>query len=287
MFLPSSIRNIKILRKPLLLLAHWVLSQMRSGPAVIRRALYDAMPSPYVISSHAEHFVVSTADKVIGREIFLHGEFDFAKLVAALDIMRREGCPAPCHLIDVGANIGTITIPAINRGLIESATAIEPHPDNLRLLHANAALNGMVDKVRVVPCAVSSETGGGLLLEESIHSSGNHSIGSCGIAVSSIRLDDIDFPEYCLLWMDIEGYEGHALMGGAGLLALGTPVVSEFNPAFLEQSGGLILFQEALKGRRLFDLEMPAAGETTFDAIKRRLEKKSNKDQWTDILALP
>lgn len=164
MFLPSSIRNIKILRKPLLLLAHWVLSQMRSGPAVIRRALYDAMPSPYVISSHAEHFVVSTADKVIGREIFLHGEFDFAKLVAALDILRREGCPAPCHLIDVGANIGTITIPAINRGLIESATAIEPHPDNLRLLHANAALNGVLDKVRVVPCAVSSETGGGCYL---------------------------------------------------------------------------------------------------------------------------
>ncbi|WP_084635403.1 FkbM family methyltransferase [Pseudoxanthomonas sp. J35] len=287
MSLFDSLRNSRMLRKPLLGLARLVLDQMQGGPRVLRRALYDAMPGPYAIASHAEHFVVSTKDKVIGREVFLYGEFDFHKLVTAFQVLRSEGHKTPCHLIDVGANIGTIAIPAINRGLVKSATAIEPHPDNLKLLHANIALNGMVDKVRVLPHAVGSQAGVSLMLEESADSSGNHSIGSMGIAVRSLRLDDIDFPEGCLLWMDIEGYEGHALTGGARLLAQGTPVVSEFNPTFLKRSGGLALFESALAGRRLYDLEMPAVGVVTLDKIAQRLRTKLDHDQWTDILALP
>lgn len=287
MFLSDRLRNSRVLRKPLLKFARWVWGQIVDGPGVVRRAFYDAMPGPYGLASHVEHFVVSTGDRVIGRELFLRGEFDFAKLVSALDIVRSKGYPSPRHLIDVGANIGSITIPAINRGLMESATAIEPHPDNLRLLLANIALNGMVDKVTALPHAVGSESGACLLLEESAHSSGNHSIGSSGVPVRSVCLDDLDFPDGCLLWMDIEGYEGHALAGGRRLLALGTPVVSEFNPAFLEKSGGLELFREALAGRHLYDLETPGDAETTLDAIIQRLAGKPDRDRWTDILALP
>lgn len=35
-----------------------------------------------------------------------------------------------------------------------SATAIEPHPTNLRLLRANLALNGLSERVRVLAQAV-------------------------------------------------------------------------------------------------------------------------------------
>src|SRR5699024_10081937 len=139
MTIANSIRNSKALRRPLLTVSKLLLTPLRSGVALLRRAAYDAMPVPYLVTGHPEQFVVSTTDKVIGRELFLHGEFDFVKLQTALAILLREGWPTPVHLIDVGANIGTITIPAINRGLMQTATAIEPHPGNLRLLRANLA----------------------------------------------------------------------------------------------------------------------------------------------------
>lgn len=278
------LRNSRLLRRPLLAASKTLFSLLRSGPPLLRRAAYDAMPVPYLVAGHPEHFVVSTADKVIGREVFLHGEFDFAKLQTALAILAREGHPAPTHLIDVGANIGTITIPALKRGLIQTATAIEPHPHNLRLLRANIALNGLEDRVTVLAQAVGDRSGVTLHLHESATNSGNHSIGAEGIPVSSSKLDDLDLlAAHSLLWMDIEGYEGHALKGASRMLAAGIAVVCEFNPTFLEQSEGMTAFSQSLQGYRIFDLENPNT-ETSLPALSQLL---SGGNHYTDILALP
>ena len=278
------LRNSRLLRRPLLATSKTLFSLLRSGPPLLRRAAYDAMPVPYLVAGHPEHFVVSTADKVIGREVFLHGEFDFAKLQTALAILAREGHPAPTHLIDVGANIGTITIPALKRGLIQTATAIEPHPHNLRLLRANIALNGLEDRVTVLAQAVGDRSGVTLHLHESATNSGNHSIGAEGIPVSSSKLDDLDLPSApSLLWMDIEGYEGHALHGATRMLAAGIALVCEFNPTFLEQSEGMTAFVQSLQGYRIFDLENPST-ETSLHALSQLL---AGGNHYTDILALP
>ena len=285
MSLPDPIRNSQVLRRPLLAASRALFLLLKSGPALLRRAVYDAMPVPYLVTGRPEHFVVATADKVIGRELFLHGEFDFAKLQTALAIIEREGLPRPQHLIDVGANIGTIVIPALARGLMQSATAIEPHPTNLRLLRANLALNGLSERVRVLAQAVGAESGASLFLTESSTNSGNHSIGRTGLPIPSSRLDDVECPhDGALLWMDIEGYEGHALRGAPNLLAAGIPVVCEFNPSFLTKSKGLIFFEDALKGRRIFDLSEMNDGKEI--AIKDVLLKISDKNCFTDILAI-
>lgn len=278
------LRNSRLLRRPLLAASKTLFSLLRNGPPLLRRAAYDAMPVPYLVAGHKEYFVVSTADKVIGREVFLHGEFDFAKLQTALAILAREGHPAPTHLIDVGANIGTITIPALKRGLMQTATAIEPHPHNLRLLRANIALNGLEDRATVLAQAVGDRSGVTLHLHESATNSGNHSIGTEGIPVPSSKLDDLHLPaEHSLLWMDIEGYEGHALAGAERLLSTGTPAVCEFNPMLLEQSQGMASFVQSLHGHRIFDLENPDA-ETSLPALSQLL---TGRNHYTDILALP
>ena len=278
------LRNSRLLRRPLLAASRTLFSLLRGGPPLLRRAAYDAMPVPYLVTGQPEHFVVSTTDKVIGREVFLHGEFDFAKLQTALAILAREGHPAPTHLIDVGANIGTITIPALKRGLIQTATAIEPHPHNLRLLRANIALNGLEDRVTVLAQAVGDRSGVTLHLHESATNSGNHSIGAEGIPVPSSKLDDLDLSAvHSLLWMDIEGYEGHALKGASRMLAAGIAVVCEFNPTFLEQSEGMTAFAQSLQGYRIFDLENPNT-ETSLPALSQLL---SGGNHYTDILALP
>ena len=281
----DSIRNSQMLRCPLLAASRFLFSLLKAGPALLRRAVYDAMPVPYLVTGHPEHFVVATADKVIGRELFLHGEFDFAKLQTALAIIEREGLPRPQHLIDVGANIGTIVIPALVRGLMQTATAIEPHPTNLRLLRANLALNGLSERVRVLAQAVGAESHASLFLTESSTNSGNHSIGRTGLPVASTRLDDVDCPhDGALLWMDIEGYEGHALRGAPNLLAAGIPLVCEFNTGYLENSGGMNWFREALAGRRIFDLKHGTqAGEISMDELAGRYPVGH---QFTDILAI-
>ena len=258
MQIADRLRNSRLLRRPLLAASKTLFSLLRGGPPLLRRAAYDAMPVPYLVAGHPEHFVVSTADKVIGREVFLHGEFDFAKLQTALAILAREGRPAPTHLIDVGANIGTITIPALKRGLIQTATAIEPHPDNLRLLRANIALNGLEDRVTVLAQAVGDRSG--------------------------VTLHDLDLPTASsLLWMDIEGYEGHALKGAVSLLATGIAVVCEFNPRFLEQSEGMPALLQSLHGYSIYDLEKSGT-EISLTALSHDLVVGGH---YTDILALP
>lgn len=279
------IRNSRHLRWPLIAVNKLLLSPLSYGPALLRRAAYDAVPTRYLVTGNREYFIVSTSDKVIGRELFLRGEFDFWKLQAAMAIMKKEGLPPPTHIIDVGANIGTIVIPALKRGLMQSATAIEPHPDNLRLLNANLALNSVSHLVEVHGVAVGIESGHMLKLEESATNSGNHSIGTKGISVPSIRLDDLKIPSRdALLWMDIEGYEGHALTGAVNLLSSGAPIVSEFNHSLLSRSNGLDLFRNAIAGRRIFDLNDPTQEEITEEKL---FSKYIHAAQYTDILALP
>jgi len=82
------------------------------------------------------------------------------------------------------------------------------------------------------------------------------------------------FPAQSLLWMDIEGYEGHALEGAKSLLSSGIPLVSEFNPEFLAKAGGLEAFKQALEGRRIFDLQEDNQSPTTLTDITRRLSVK-------------
>ena len=282
MTLPDPIRNSKLLRWPLLVASRLLLLPLRGGPAIFRRAVYDVMPTPYLVTGNRELFIVSTADKVIGRELFLHGEFDFGKLEAALSILDREGHARPTHLIDVGANIGTIVIPALKRGLMQTATAIEPHPGNLKLLQANLALNDLARQVEVLEIAVGDRDGDVLKLTESATNSGNHSIGMEGIPVASRRLDDLAIPKLdALLWMDIEGYEGHALRGALQIISNKTPIVSEFNPQFLFRTGGLTAFMDSLSGRRIFDLSSPRPKETTLEELKNEYEFG-----FTDILAI-
>lgn len=284
MSLIRSLKNARLLRAPLLVATKACLAPLTTRVPLLRRAAYDARPMPYLVVGDREQYVVSTQDQVIGRELFLHGEFDLQKLEAALSILRRERHPTPTHLIDVGANIGSIVIPALARGWVQSATAIEPHPENLKLLYANLALNGVAGRAKVLEQAVGSDPKTTLFLQESTINSGNHSIRGNGIPVPSTRLDDVERPRAdALLWMDIEGYEGHALQGASNLLAAGVPVVAEFNPELLNDAGGFDLMREALKDRLVFDLKESDSGPMSLDELGGQY---AGGESFTDILAI-
>ena len=112
-----------------------------------RRILFDShsTDNKFLLSVQNENYVVSTRDKVIGRDIYVNGQFDFEKLEKALKLLGNKFSAKV--LIDIGANIGTICIPSIKRKIFSTAIAFEPDPTNFTLLNANILLNHINDSI--------------------------------------------------------------------------------------------------------------------------------------------
>src|SRR5271163_910139 len=58
----------------------------------------------------SERYITDSRDQIIGRTLYLSGEYDFDKFLNALDIMRkhRRDFGIVELLVDIGANIGPI-----------------------------------------------------------------------------------------------------------------------------------------------------------------------------------
>jgi FkbM family methyltransferase len=204
-------------------------------------------------------FLVNTEDKHIGRSLFSkQGRGELAALeraVAAINGLLGPGATAGRGFVDIGANIGTTTIPALLTHGFETAVAIEPEPENLRLLRMNVLLNGLEDRVTTLPVAASDQVGHSELVVDRSRG-GKHWIATDRaklrrkdrardgiLPVETETLDHlaetgvIDADHAGLVWMDAEAHEGHILGGASLFLARGTPMVFEWNPVILDRVG--------------------------------------------------
>jgi len=257
--------------------------------------------SLFCVGSSAEHFVINCRDKHISRELFLAGEHrDFQKLLDSVELIARKG-RRPSVLVDVGANLGSICVPAVARGHFAKAIAIEPHPLNCRLLRANAALNGVHEKIAIFEMAAGAQPYELLELELSTENWGDHRIAVAAEAaaesltsrerlqVQSKRLDDIlDMPDVrdALLWMDVQGYEGHVLRGAGDLLASRTPLCIEFWPYGLERAGSIEPLLESVAGYEVFyDLSQTERARPIHE-LRSFFDEIGYGEQQTDILIL-
>ena len=161
-------------------------------------------------------------------------------------------------LLDVGANVGSVCIPLVQRGVVTRALAFEPEPKNYAHLVKSLALNGIdAQTIRPLNAAVSS-TNGTAALELAFTNFGDHRIRveaptsshpelreaeRAVIAVPVHRLDDIVAAhaiareDVRLLWIDAQGHEGQVLEGAPAMIDAGVPVVTEFWPYGLARSG--------------------------------------------------
>jgi len=120
--------------------------------------------------------------------------------------------------IDVGANIGTLTLVASQivgpTGLVYS---FEPFPPVYAYLLENLALNH-VTNVRAWNCALG-ERGGTIRLNTSHSDDQNHVMPECDGQINLVRLDELPLPrKIALLKVDVEGQELAVLRGAAGIL---------------------------------------------------------------------
>jgi len=209
-----------------------------------------------------ETFVVNSHDHIIGRELFISGEFDFEKFILAYDLIAlHRPDRKPKLLIDVGCNIGTICIPAVVRNYVERAIGIEPDPENCRLFKANVELNGAASRIVLHSAAAGPTDGDMLELELCSFNLGDHRIRTLGsnedqtksirqkVVVRSSRLDTIcavHLDTDLLIWVDVQGFEGHVLAGSTEILRRRPPLVLEFWPGALCSTGGFELLKASL-----------------------------------------
>ena len=214
-------------------------------------------------------FLVKTEDKHMGRSLFAkrgRGEhLVLARAVGSITGLCGPDAIAGTEFVDVGANIGTTTIPALVSHGFASAVAIEPEPENLRVLRLNVVLNDIQDRVRALPVAVSNQPGHSSLVVHQARG-GKHWIATDESKLSRKKVEPEDVMmvetvtlDYLvdggviaprrtgLLWMDAEAHEGHILEGASSLLEHGPPLVLEFNPAHLDRAGDRELLQRALE----------------------------------------
>lgn len=215
------------------------------SPLKVWRALSRLCEAVLVKTDHG-HFWCDPCDQVIGRSIFLTGQFDYDEFSTMIDLV-SDRIPKGAIFLDVGANIGTHTIYALKSGCFERAICFEPEAGNFRLLQMNIEANGFSDRCDARNVALGSAPGT-VHMAISADNHGDHRISSAGpVTVPVTTLDDalegIDLAK-CFLHMDVQGYEAEVLRGAGKLLNATRLIYTEFWPDAMEANGTACVFME-------------------------------------------
>jgi FkbM family methyltransferase len=148
-----------------------------------------------------------------------------------------------------------VAIQALNLSLFQRAIAIEPDPANFEMLCVNRDLNRLGESLLCLECAVSSEKVA-LSMQRNPKNFGDHRILRPGISgvtedperlgpkVTGDTLDAVltghagaDLDRIGLIWIDIQGHEGEAILGGHETFSRDIPVMMELWPHGLAAAG--------------------------------------------------
>jgi FkbM family methyltransferase len=205
--------------------------------------LLAAPMGPYLL-------LTPTWDDTVALMLFVnHDRGERRRLTGAKRILDRHGLPFDT-VVDVGANIGTTTLAAVELGA-RRVLAIEPDPRNHRTLDANIALNGLGSIVSTRQAAAASRPGTVDLYLSPSNSGDNRvrpapgerrdTINVPAITVSQALADAEIRPEsVSLVWLDVQGAELDVLHGAADVA--GVPLVIEYAPELLPDPDALLTF---------------------------------------------
>ena len=219
------------------------------------------MRETVTVETRQGRFSVSTRDSAIGRRLFVEEQYEFRFMTEVVELLESLNIYQQTNnvVIDIGANIGVISIGLLSGQKYSFAIAIEPEPTNFRLLERNVSQNGMQNKFVLINKAVSN-CAGNLCLELSADNLGDHRIRPTDcqspvverysesvrktISIPATKLDTLvkevsaDYlSKVGLIWIDVQGHEASVFAGGLRLFASGCPVVSEVWPYGILRSG--------------------------------------------------
>lgn len=193
------------------------------------------------------HYTFSTEDWIIGRSLYVKGEWDDEFLKCAVELLQERSMTLTGKIfVDIGANIGTTTIQALHQYHARQAIAVEPSPRCLPYLYSNLAANRLASRCEVVEAALSNQPGEVAFKVGKNNSGAGQVVANDGTqdhTVKSRTLDEliasvnVSFDELALVWVDTEGHEYRVLSGAEKVIDVGTPMVIEFWPRQLRENG--------------------------------------------------
>lgn len=159
-------------------------------------------------------------------------------------------------VVDIGANIGAVSVYAASRGA--HVIAVEPEPSNTEMLRRNIALNGYDDRIRCHQLAVTDAAGHAHIMPAH---GGSRLTRDGGWEVETVSLDQLftlaGVEECAVLKIDVEGTE-YDIIAGASMDALARVrfLTLEFDAAPDDRFGALVA-----KVARLFNTHLIGSPE--------------------------
>jgi FkbM family methyltransferase len=247
--------------------------------------------------------VIWTTDigDVIGHDLYVDGGYETPAIDA---LLARLG---PGTIVDVGANVGTTSVPFALAG--REVIAIEPVPSTFELLRRNVADNGLDETVTCVASAIATESGH---VEMFVTSSTGQSevaraksptftrwhfhdyrqitvpseplasvLESCGVSARDVAL----------VWADTQGSEAEVIASAEGLWDEGVPLYVELDPFTLDEAGGfdgfLSLVREHFASFVTQDeLERDPLSPPRPISELRSVARGLGENMWTNVLLL-
>ena len=163
-----------------------------------------------------------------------------------------EALPEGAILWDVGANVGLYSVYAAKkRGC--KVVAFEPSVFNLELLARNLFLNGLQDRVSIVPIALSDGLGMNQMRMSNTEWGGalsgfGHNVDQNGAPIKAVfeyqtigvsmnqAVSLLQLPQPGFLKIDVDGIEHFILRGGHAVLSQVQSVLIEINDEFTDQA---------------------------------------------------
>ena len=179
-------------------------------------------------------FVVSTHDYDVSRRTYVSGPYGLERLLRVGELVELHGR----EVLEVGANIGTTTVPLLTVLNAARVHACEPIKRNLALLARNVECNGLRDRVTIHETAISDRPG---MLNFSLADRywGSSRVAAEGQPAAATTIDALLAIGLspALVWIDVEGHEAAVLAGARTLGSV--PIVIEHDPSQHDDLGAL------------------------------------------------
>lgn len=171
-------------------------------------------------TAYGLEFFYPASDTAVGPCLAQYGEFSVVLLDLLIDLTKQSG---PSTFVDVGANLGSISLPFAKKLTDWKVTCIEAHSGLAGLLQTNALLNELynVDVIHAAagPAREIAEFPATSLMSKM--NFGTISIGytsSPSVPTVMLTLDEISPADTKLIRIDVEDFEPQVMQGAQRLL---------------------------------------------------------------------
>lgn len=200
---------------------------------------------------------ISSKDDGIGKEFYFSGHYSLAEIDKAIGVLKHYNIYKMGALLDIGANIGHVTLHCLAKKYSNFAICIEPDEFNFKLLKDNIKINNFEDITALKKIALGSKSGKEkIILSENNY--GDHRIFTPNETIdidkynpeTNRKIEEIDittmddlqktntkFNDVSFISIDVQGFELEILKGGINFFKQGIPMMLEIDPYLLEKKG--------------------------------------------------